>query len=109
MTETDDDTVETSLTDELLAHTEAETETASEPTASETAWSSEDDEEFLAPSAKRSRWTTGLVVALIFVLGAFCGVLLGKALSPTPAPQVVYLLGDGSAPSGSPSALPGTR
>ena len=38
--------------------------------------------------------TTGLLVALIFALGMLAGVLVGRLLTPTPAPQIVYVLND---------------
>jgi hypothetical protein len=54
-----------------------------------------DDDDYFEPHPqRRSRVTTGLLVALIFVLGMLCGVLAGRVLTPTRPPQIVYLLGD---------------
>jgi hypothetical protein len=60
----------------------------------------EDDDYFEPDGQRRSRVTTGLLVALIFALGVLTGVLVGRLLTPTPAPQVVYVLND--APSSAP-------
>lgn len=97
-----DDTVETSyapsLSDDLLAvHDEpAPDATAVAPTAAPPAGEEqdEDDEYFEPQTRRRSRLTTGLLVALIFLLGMLAGVLLGRALASDPAPQVVYVLND---------------
>ncbi len=89
-----DDTVEISLTDKLLLRAEPDSNhSTGVPEADQVGLA--DDEEYLEIDHKRSRWTTGLAIALIFVVGIFCGVLLTRALSPTPAPQTVYLLNDG--------------
>ncbi len=65
----------------------------------------DDDDDYFEPHPqRRSRVTTGLLVALIFVLGMLCGVLAGRVLTPTPPPQIVYLLGDSTTSTPSPSA-----
>lgn len=64
----------------------------------------EDDEYFEPHDQRRSRLTTGLLVALIFALGVLTGVLVGRLLTPTPAPQIVYVLDDASASAPVPSA-----
>ena len=64
----------------------------------------EDDDYFEPDGQRRSRVTTGLLVALIFALGVLTGVLVGRLLTPTPAPQVVYVLND--APSSAPVPSP---
>jgi hypothetical protein len=70
----------------------------------------DDDDDYFEPHPqRRSRVTTGLLVALIFVLGMLCGVLAGRVLTPTRPPQIVYLLGDSTTstpPSPSASARP---
>ena len=62
----------------------------------------EDDEYFEPHDQKRSRVTTGLLVALIFALGVLAGLLVGRLLTPAPAPQIVSVLND--APSSAPPA-----
>ena len=70
----------------------------------------EDDEDYYEPPKKRSRVTTGLVIALIFLLGMFVGVSVSRLLPSQQRPQVVYLLNDDGgapqAPSGMPSTFP---
>lgn len=66
------------------------------------------DEDYLELDQPRSRWTTVLVVALIFAVGVLCGGLLTRAVSPSPAPRIVYVLSDASA-APSPSATARAR
>lgn len=98
-----DDTIEIrrdpSLTDDLL-HLD-------DGAGSVSTWvePAEDDEDYYEPPKKRSRVTTGLVVALIFLLGMFTGVTLSRLLPAQQRPQIVYLLNDDGAPRG-PSGMP---
>lgn len=107
-----DDTIEIQrdprLADDLLQHGSSDDAVA--------AWvePAEDDEDYYQPPKKRSRVTTGLVVALIFMVGVLVGVTGGRALPQQRAPHVVYLLNDegssapGVGPSGAPSGTPPT-
>ncbi|HET9649395.1 MAG TPA: hypothetical protein VFP34_14360 [Microlunatus sp.] len=108
-----DDTVEISLTDQLLSPTEPPSAETRPPLAEE--WTS-DDEDFQPIEGKRSRWTTGLGVALIFMVGVLCGAVLSHVLSPAPAPPTIYVLNDAGTgptasptPSGGPSLPTGNR
>ncbi|WP_156821128.1 hypothetical protein [Microlunatus phosphovorus] len=79
--------------------------------ASMTTWvePAEDDEDYYEPPKKRSRLTTGLVVALIFLLGMFTGVTVSRLLPSQQRPQVIYLLNNEGSPqasSGMPSGMP---
>ncbi len=108
-----DDTVEIGLADDLLgpaddaqADPSGSTPDASTPAAEPKTWSDlSDDEDYLAPAGRRSRLTTGLFVALIFLVGILVGTVLTRALAPTPAPQIVYVLSSGS-PAPTASASP---
>ena len=104
-----EDTVEVGLADDLLGpHDEADDEThPSAPAAAAPAPSSgsDDEEDYLEPPRRRGKLTTGLLVALIFLVGVLAGTVLTKVLAPAPAPQVVYVLNDSGA-SSIPSAVP---
>ena len=63
----------------------------------------EDDEYFEPHTQRRSRVTTGLLVALIFALGMLCGVLAGRVLAPPSRPQIVYLLNDANTSTSTPA------
>ena len=41
---------------------------------------------------KRSRVTTGLIIALVFAVGVLFGALITRTLAPAPQPQIVYVL-----------------
>jgi hypothetical protein len=117
-----EDTVEFGLADDLLGpaeeadpdpDTDSDTDTdagtdstinsaASTPATPASTWSDQPDEEdYLAPVARRGKLTTALIVALIFIVGILVGTVLYKALAPAPPPQIVYVLNDAgsSAPS----------
>ena len=98
--DTHDDTVDNGLTEDLLgpgdgADADAE---ASVPGPAGASWSDlGDDDDYLAPPTRRGKLTTGLLVALIFLVGILLGAVLSKTLSPAPAPQIVYVLNDSGA------------
>lgn len=95
------------LADDLLGSGESSPE-ADLPTATPVAVPdvAGDDEDYLQPARKRGKLTTGLIVALIFLLGILVGTVLSKTLSPAPAPQVVYVLNDAGSPA--PTAVAST-
>ena len=119
----DNDTIEIqrdpSLADDLLRHGSADGSASAEsepvgsiavdlgPAGSGPKWVEpvEDDEDYYEPPKKRSRLTTGLVIALIFLLGMFVGVSVSRLLPSQQRPQVVYLLNDDGAPQ-APSGMP---
>ena len=101
-------TAETSLADDLLTRSgngtvvDAPTQTAAEPGSGPTG---EDDDYLYTDGHRRSRVTTGLLIALIFVIGVLSGVLLARILTPTPPPQIVYVLNGAETPSVTPTAM----
>ena len=107
---TQDDAVEPGLAEDLLGPADdagAGPTAARDSAESAAGWSDlRDDEDYLAPAARRGKLTTGLLVALIFLAGLLVGTLLTRVLAPAPAPQVVYGLSDSgaSAPTAAPSA-----
>lgn len=102
---TDDDTVEHGLTEDLLGPKDPDVAETAPPPAAGPEWSDlPDDEDYLAPAARRSRLTTALLVALIFLIGVLVGTVLSKTLSPDPAPQIVYVLNDAGSPAPAPAA-----
>ena len=110
-----DDTIETRLVDDLLSPTDPET---LGPPAADGASASTDptppvgdpaveDEYDLEGTGRRSRVTTGLIIALIFALGVLVGVLVARQLSPAPPPRIVYVLNDsGDSSARAPSSVP---
>lgn len=79
--------------------------------ASMTTWvePAEDDEDYYEPPKKRSRLTTGLVVALIFLLGMFTGVTVSRLLPSQQRPQVIYLLNNEGSPRRAAGCHPACR
>lgn len=109
-----------SLSDDLLTPTEsnlhdlADNGNLDATAAPDPNLAAEADDDYVDFSErKHSRFTTGLIVALIFTVGVLCGVLLTRTLSPTPQPQIVYVLNDAHSapppPTQSPSASASAR
>lgn len=131
---TRDDTVELNLADDLLgpadeadvdpagatpsgsrtAGTTAADPTPGDPTPadptpadSRSTWPDlPDDEDYLAPAARRGKLTTGLLIALIFLVGVLVGTVLTRTLAPEPAPQIVYVLNDSGSSAPTATASP---
>ncbi len=94
-----DDTVETSLLDDLLSPATQTPGTSPEAAPVDAVGAPMTDDDYLdLTSHRRSRVTTGLAIALIFALGVLAGVLINRTFAPTPAPQIVYVLGDTQTP-----------
>ncbi len=108
-----EDTVEVttppSLADDLLhgGAADGDAEVVTADPAADPGVADPDDDDYLEPDTRRrSRVTTTLLVALIFALGTLTGVLVGRVLTPAPAPRIIYLLNDAPSSAPSASALP---
>lgn len=107
-----DDTITTptasSLADDLLSPTDTGTDAETSPATGDEPADSEargeaDDDYLDFGDHRRSRVTTGLIIALIFAVGVLFGALLTRTLTPAPRAQIIYVL---SEPGGSDSPHP---